>query len=66
MYTWCYDGLTVYPRVIQIWKPFWFKEANIFDNNNNKNFYSYNASDIDGVLQYNELCQHDWVGFVAV
>lgn len=50
MYTWCYDGLTVYPRVIQIWKPFWFKEANIFDNKNNKNFHSYNASDIDGVL----------------
>lgn len=50
IYTWCYDGLTVYPRVIQIWKPFWFKEANIFDNNNNKNFHSYNASNIDGVL----------------
>lgn len=50
IYTWCYDGLTVYPWVIQIWKPFWFKEANIFDNNNNKNFHSYNASDIDGVL----------------
>lgn len=44
IYTWCYDGLTVYPRVIQIWKPFWFKEANIFDNNNNKNFHStYNT-----------------------
>lgn len=66
MYTWCYDGLTVYPGS--------FKYGNLSDSKKQiylitkitKTFTVIMLQILMEYLQYNESCQHDWVGFVAV